>query len=640
MASVTDIVNNAIATYFPDGNVPPGVGSYAINIWNQARQSNPQMFGNPKYTAGVIQKVSQNIPAYFQDAARINAETYGSLAATGQDTSGIVQQLNDLVKSASSFGVDATALSNTINTDANSIFVKTSDALKPNLFDTAIKAIDTVVVATVAPEIAPTVGASLGLTGAAATAAGYATIGATTNVVNAAAAGASPSDIAKAGLTGAVTGAAGSAISSAANAIVPDIGQTGAAVVGGAAKGAIVPALSGGNIGAGAAGGALGSALGTNIGGTVGNVIGGAAGSGTAAALSGGDVPASILTGAASQLGGSLAKNATTTPTTPTDTTPTAPETPTVPTAPETPTTPVAPIDTPASPTIPETPTTPPVDTTIPTNTKDVGEITVTANKDQPILDLISPTVPTAPETPTTPVAPIDTPASPTIPETPTTPPVDTTIPTNTKDVGEITVTANKDQPILDLISPTVPTPQPIVPPVNVAPITPPSNVNVPPNATDVGEITVTADKNKPILDLINPTTIPMTDVGTIDVTAPKIKDVGTIDVTAPAIKDVGEITIDATKDNAANTTVTASKDNVSSSNNTVSLLSPSVVPSKSTSTSKTPGSSSAALLGQALGTTQPDTSLVGGSPILDGEQGKRRNVWNTESLKSALGIV
>jgi hypothetical protein len=577
MASVTDIVNNAIATYFPDGNVPPGVGSYAINIWNQARQSNPQMFGNPKYTAGVIQKVSQNIPAYFQDAARINAETYGSLAATGQDTSGIVQQLNDLVKSASSFGVDATALSNTINTDANSIFVKTSDALKPNLFDTAIKAIDTVVVATVAPEIAPTVGASLGLTGAAATAAGYATIGATTNVVNAAAAGASPSDIAKAGLTGAVTGAAGSAISSAANAIVPDIGQTGAAVVGGAAKGAIVPALSGGNIGAGAAGGALGSALGTNIGGTVGNVIGGAAGSGTAAALSGGDVPASILTGAASQLGGSLAKNATTTPTTPTDTTPTAPETP---------------------------------------------------------------TVPTAPETPTTPVAPIDTPASPTIPETPTTPPVDTTIPTNTKDVGEITVTANKDQPILDLISPTVPTPQPIVPPVNVAPITPPSNVNVPPNATDVGEITVTADKNKPILDLINPTTIPMTDVGTIDVTAPKIKDVGTIDVTAPAIKDVGEITIDATKDNAANTTVTASKDNVSSSNNTVSLLSPSVVPSKSTSTSKTPGSSSAALLGQALGTTQPDTSLVGGSPILDGEQGKRRNVWNTESLKSALGIV
>jgi len=156
--------------------------------------------------------------------------------------------------------------------------------------------------------------------------------------------------------------------------------------------------------------------------------------------------------------------------------------------------------------------------------------------------------------------------------------------------VGEITVTADKNQPILNLISPTGPT-------------------TIPSDITDKGEITVTANKDKPVLDLINPT-------------------------------DVGEITIDATKDNAANTTVTASKDNVPSSNNTVSLLSPSVVPSKSTSTSKTPGSSSAALLGQALGTTQPDTSLVGGSPILDGEKGKKRNVWNTESLKSALGIV
>ena len=630
MASVTDIVNKAISTYFPNGNVPPDLGNYAIRMSVGQNSGNNNMGGgpNPARINAVIKSASENIPAYFQNAAQSYANTYGSLAASGQDTSSTVQLINDLVKSAPNYGVDATALSNTINTDTNSTIARIQNDTAPNLFDTVMKGVSAIVIAVAAPELAPEIGASLGLTGAAATAAGYATIGATTNAVNAAAAGASPSDIAKAGLTGAVTGAAGSAVSSAANAIVPDIGQTGAAVVGGAAKGAVAPALSGGNIGAGAAGGALGSALGTNIGGTVGNVIGGAAGSGTAAALSGGNIPASILTGAA---GGALSNNTTSTTTTPTDTTPTTPETPTVPTAPETPTTPVAPIDTPATPTIPETPTTPPVDTTIPANTKDAGEIVVDANK--PILDLINPTVPTIPTDTATPTTPI-------ISAPPSTPPVDTIIPTNTKDVGEITVTANKDQPILDLISPTVPTPQPIVPPVNVAPITPPSNVNVPPNATDVGEITVTADKNKPILDLINPTTIPMTDVGTIDVTAPAIKDVGTIDVTAPAIKDVGEITIDATKDNAANTTVTASEDNVSSSNNTVSLLSPSVVPSKSTSTSKTPGSSSAALLGQALGTTQPDTSLVGGSPILDGEQGKRRNVWNTESLKSALGIV
>ena len=49
-------------------------------------------------------------------------------------------------------------------------------------------------------------------------------------------------------------------------------------------------------------------------------------------------------------------------------------------------------------------------------------------------------------------------------------------------------------------------------------------------------------------------------------------------------------------------------------------------------------GGTNTALLGQALGTTS-DTSLVG-SPILGSEDsGKRSQVWNTESLRNALGI-
>jgi hypothetical protein len=69
------------------------------------------------------------------------------------------------------------------------------------------------------------------------------------------------------------------------------------------------------------------------------------------------------------------------------------------------------------------------------------------------------------------------------------------------------------------------------------------------------------------------------------------------------------------------------------------SILSPSIIPSKSVAQAGIAGPSTA-YLGQALGTTSPDTALSGGgTPVFAGEEGKKRNVWNIESLRNALGI-
>ena len=154
-----------------------------------------------------------------------------------------------------------------------------------------------VAVVIVAPELAPAIGAELGLTGTAAVAAGYGAIGAGTSAVTAAAQGANGTDIAKAALIGGAAGAAGGAITAEASGLVPELGKTGAAAVGGAAKGGIQAGLTGGSVGSSAAGGALGSALGTEIGGTTGNVLGGAAGSATGAQLAGGDPTKSAIYG-------------------------------------------------------------------------------------------------------------------------------------------------------------------------------------------------------------------------------------------------------------------------------------------------------------------------------------------------------
>ena len=161
--------------------------------------------------------------------------------------------------------------------------------------------------AIVAPYLAPLIGAELGLTGAAATAAGYGAIGASTSAVTTAANGGDASQIAESALKGGVGGAAGTAIGAGANALVGDtFNATEAAALGGAAKGGVKAGLSGTSVGGGLAGGAVGSALGTEIGGDAGKILGGAAGSATGAAVSGGNVNQSALSGALSGAGSAL----------------------------------------------------------------------------------------------------------------------------------------------------------------------------------------------------------------------------------------------------------------------------------------------------------------------------------------------
>lgn len=69
-----------------------------------------------------------------------------------------------------------------------------------------------------------------------------------------------------------------------------------------------------------------------------------------------------------------------------------------------------------------------------------------------------------------------------------------------------------------------------------------------------------------------------------------------------------------------------------------INLLYPSSTPSGPNLTATPIGGTSAAL-GQALASQSPDTSLTG-EPILGGEGKTTKQVWNTESLRNALGIA
>jgi len=113
------------------------------------------------------------------------------------------------------------------------------------------------------------------------------------------------------------------------------------------------------------------------------------------------------------------------------------------------------------------------------------------------------------------------------------------------------------------------------------------------------------------------------------------------------ATSNVANVTITSGGANNANVTISdnvtnnaAITSNVAPTGNALtSILSPSIIPSKASGTASRGFGPSGAYLGQALGTTSPDSGLTGGPPVLSGEEGKKRNVWNVESLRNALGI-
>ena len=121
--------------------------------------------------------------------------------------------------------------------------------------------------------------------------------------------------------------------------------------------------------------------------------------------------------------------------------------------------------------------------------------------------------------------------------------------------------------------------------------------------------------------------------------TADNVGNIATSNVSNVAITTGGTNNANVTiSDNVTNNA--ASTANVAPTGNALtSILSPSIIPSKTSGTASGGFGPSSAYLGQALGTTSPDIGLTGGPPVLSGEEGQKRNVWNIESLRNALGI-
>ena len=109
---------------------------------------------------------------------------------------------------------------------------------------------------------------------------------------------------------------------------------------------------------------------------------------------------------------------------------------------------------------------------------------------------------------------------------------------------------------------------------------------------------------------------------------------------------DLGELTVSGSPDLVLPDTTTTSKDTTEPTNksttkqNKPQLISPTIVPSAGSPQvlSSVLGAPSSTILGQALQSSNPDPSTTG-SPILDGDGKNVRNVWNTESLRTALGL-
>jgi len=110
---------------------------------------------------------------------------------------------------------------------------------------------------------------------------------------------------------------------------------------------------------------------------------------------------------------------------------------------------------------------------------------------------------------------------------------------------------------------------------------------------------------------------------------------------------DLGELTVSGSPDlvlpdtTTANTDTSASTSQKSTKKDNVQLISPTIVPSSGGTPqvlSSVLGAPSSTILGQALQSSNPDPSTTG-SPILDGDGKNVRNVWNTESLRTALGL-
>ena len=112
-------------------------------------------------------------------------------------------------------------------------------------------------------------------------------------------------------------------------------------------------------------------------------------------------------------------------------------------------------------------------------------------------------------------------------------------------------------------------------------------------------------------------------------------------------VGDFGELTVSGSPDLVLPDTQTSgtsdSTTQTPSKQNKVQLISPTTTLGDSSGgfpqvLSSVLGAPSSTILGQALQSSNPDPSTAG-SPILEGDDKNVRNVWNTESLRTALGL-
>ena len=664
---------------------------------------NPRAIGlAEKYINSLVNNPT-NLQQYYKDASVYYGTIIGDSAVSPsikpEDVANANNSVNQLVQTASNVGVDPNTLVNTINSTANQVITNATSSSNDLISKVENVVSNPVTIAAIVA--APfTAGASLyvgemalGATAAeaAATVAGVAagtataTVGAATvgaalvnSAVSATLAAISGGDVTKSAISGAISGGAAANAGTIANtltggnvdAIAKTMNLTSAQVASGitnaVASGVVTAAVTGGDVKTAIASSLASSGVSAEVQNTINNnlpdmsgtakVIGNVAGVATKAAVAGTDIPTAIQNSIGQIIGGQITQPTanTTTTTSQTDTGNTA-----------------------------VVVTTDPANNTALVMSTDgnVSVVSTTENIQSGSTVTVDPTTKVAT---TTNAAVTGTTFQPTASGgkvvsdvTPTTPLIKQ--PDSSVTIGGINVLPDTEQtgmPIFDANSPTGFS-DANGKPINSdgTPYTSPTDIATEINPTVIARDSVnpSANTTQQIIDFISPTA----NVANVTITAgsgnqaganasilantggtSNIGGVGTGDANVGIIStadnvgniatsNVSNVTITAGGTNNANVTISdnvtnnaASTANVAPTGNALtSILSPSIIPSKASGTASGGFGPSSAYLGQALGTTSPDIGLTGGPPVLSGEEGQKRNVWNVESLRNALGI-
>ena len=268
----------------------------------QARKTGNYYSGPP--VSSVINQAMGDPISYEKQKLASSVANALEIGYYGNDTSTIINNTKTIVDYLQKNNVSTDDIRNLIQSGkdagqkANDF---ASSANANSVFGTIMSFIPVAIIAIAAPEAAPAIGAEMGLSGAAANAAGMAAIGASSSAITAAGNGANADQVAKAAVVGGAAGAVGGAAAPLAGEISSAVGPQAASIISNAATGAAKSVISGSDPLAGAAAGAVGTAA---VQAGAPSAVGGAAGGATQAAIAGKDVglsaAASFLTNLAS----------------------------------------------------------------------------------------------------------------------------------------------------------------------------------------------------------------------------------------------------------------------------------------------------------------------------------------------------